>query len=337
MITGDHPTTASTIARELGILTDGQVITGTELDVLSLDELEKIVPKIQVFARVSPEHKLKIVATLQKLGHTVAMTGDGVNDAPALKKADIGIAMGITGADVTKETAVMSLTDDNFASIVASVEEGRAIFANIKKYLMYVLSTNIDELMLILSSFIFTLPLPLSTVQILYVNLSTAGLPALALAVDPPEEGIMKQKPSDHKKGIFTKPVVVLMFIGGLWSAAVNLGLFFWATGNGQNQEKATAMMFIFLVVSQFFKAYGFRAFSRPLQNKPFSNKWLNVAILWEFVLLTFLVYIPFLQKPFGTVSLNHTDWLTIVSLAFTVLLVLELSKWVINRKFSKS
>ena len=187
------------------------------------------VETIDVYARVSPAHKMRVVTALQEKGHIVAMTGDGVNDAPALKKADIGIAMGITGTDVTKEAAAMMLTDDNFASIVAAVEEGRGIFGNIKKYLMYLLSSNIGEIGLMAGATLLGLPLPLSAVQILYVNLATDGLPALALAVDPPEADLMRRKPRNPRTGIFTRPVVTLMTVGGLWSAILNLALFAWA------------------------------------------------------------------------------------------------------------
>ena len=183
---------------------------------------------------MSPAHKLRVVTALQNRGQVVAMTGDGVNDAPALKKADIGIAMGITGTDVSKEAAAMTLTDDNFASIVAAVEEGRGIFSNIKKYLMYLLSSNIGEIGLMAGATLAGLPLPLSAVQILYVNLATDGLPALALAVDPPEDGLMQRPPRDPRTGIFTRPVVLLMLAGGMWSAIVNLGLFVWALNSGR-------------------------------------------------------------------------------------------------------
>ena len=196
MITGDHPLTAQAIARELGILKEGRVVTGMELEAMSEAEFEREVENIEVYARVSPAHKLRVVTALQKKGHVVAMTGDGVNDAPALKKADIGIAMGITGTDVTKEAAAMTLTDDNFASIVAAVEEGRGVFGNIKKYLMYLLSSNIGEIVLMMGASLLGLPLPLSAVQILYVNLATDGLPALALAVDPFETDLMRRKPT---------------------------------------------------------------------------------------------------------------------------------------------
>ena len=188
MITGDHPVTAQAVARELGLLKTGRVVTGAELEAMSDEQFEREVETIDVYARVSPAHKLRVVTALQANGHIVAMTGDGVNDAPALKKADIGIAMGITGTDVTKEAADMTLTDDNFASIVAAVEEGRGVFGNIKKYLMYLLSSNIGEIGLMAGSALLGLPLPLTAVQILYVNLATDGLPALALAVDPAEK-----------------------------------------------------------------------------------------------------------------------------------------------------
>ena len=186
MITGDHPLTAQAVARELGLLKAGRAVTGAELEDMSDEELEREVETIEVYSRVSPAHKLRVVTALQQRGHIAAMTGDGVNDAPALKKADIGIAMGITGTDVSKEAAAMTLIDDNFASIVAAVEEGRGIFENIKKYLMYLLSSNIGEIGLMAGATIAGLPLPLTAVQILYVNLATDGLPALALAVDPP-------------------------------------------------------------------------------------------------------------------------------------------------------
>ena len=192
MITGDHPLTARAIASELGLLGSGRVVTGADLDTMSDAELEREVESIEVYARVSPAHKLRVVEALQANGHSVAMTGDGVNDAPALKRADIGVAMGITGTDVTREAADMTLTDDNFASIVAAVEEGRGVFANIKKYLMYLLSANLGEIGLLTLAALLGKPLPLSAVQILYVNLATDGLPALALAVDPPERDLMQ-------------------------------------------------------------------------------------------------------------------------------------------------
>ena len=230
MITGDHPLTAQAVARELGVLRDGRVVTGAELEAMTEEEFARQVDDIEVYARVSPAHKLRVVTALQERGHVVAMTGDGVNDAPALKKAAIGIAMGITGTDVTKEAAAMTLTDDNFASIVAAVEEGRGIFNNIKKYLVYLLSSNLGEIGLMAGAALLGLPLPLTAVMLLYVNLATDGLPALALAVDPPEPDLMRHPPRNPRTGIFTRPVVTLMVVGGVWSTLVNLALFAWAT-----------------------------------------------------------------------------------------------------------
>ncbi|MEK7757737.1 MAG: cation-translocating P-type ATPase, partial [Planctomycetota bacterium] len=332
MITGDHPLTAQAVARELGLLKAGRVVTGAELEAMSEAEFEREVENIEVYARVSPAHKLRVVTALQKNGHIVAMTGDGVNDAPALKKADIGIAMGITGTDVTKEAAAMTLTDDNFASIVAAVEEGRGIFGNIKKYLMYLLSSNIGEIGLMAGATLLGLPLPLSAVQILYVNLATDGLPALALAVDPPEGDLMRRKPRNPRTGIFTRPVITLMVVGGFWSAAVNLGLFAWARNSGRSIEEAMTMTFVSLVLIQFFKAYNFRSDRLSVLVRPFANKWLNLAIVWELVLLALIVYAPVLHDPFGTFSLPLVDWVIVILLSFTISPVLELAKWMERR-----
>ncbi|MCK6566249.1 MAG: ATPase [Chloroflexi bacterium] len=328
MITGDHPLTAQAVARELGLLKNGRVVTGAELDDISDEDFKREVETIDVYARVSPAHKLRVVTALQANQHIVAMTGDGVNDAPALKKADIGIAMGITGTDVTKEAAAMTLTDDNFASIVAAVEEGRGVFGNIKKYLMYLLSSNIGEIGLMAGSALLGLPLPLTAVQILYVNLATDGLPALALSVDPAEKDLMKRKPRNQKTGIFTRPVVALMLAGGIWSTIINLGLFIWAINSGRSIEEAMTMTFVSLVLVQFFKAYNFRSDRHSIFNRPFENKWLNTAILWEAVLLLLIVYIPALHEPFNTFSLPLVDWLIIGALSLTISPVLEFVKW---------
>ena len=328
MITGDHPITAKAVARELGLLKSGRAVTGAELEAMDEAEFERAVGQIEVYARVSPIHKLRVVTALQKQGHIVAMTGDGVNDAPALKKADIGIAMGITGTDVSKEAAAMTLTDDNFASIVAAVEEGRGIFGNIKKYLMYLLSSNIGEIGLMAGASFMGLPLPLSAVQILYVNLATDGLPALALAVDPPERDLMRRKPRNPRTGIFTRPVVTLMSVGGIWSTIANLGLFVWARHSGRSDAEAMTMTFVSLVLIQFFKAYNFRSDRHSVLNRPFANKWLNIAIVWQLLQLGLIVYLPFLHKPFGTYSLPWIDWAIVVGLAFSVSPLLELAKW---------
>jgi Ca2+-transporting ATPase len=332
MITGDHPVTAQAVARELGLLKTGRVVTGAELEAMSDEEFKREVETIEVYARVSPAHKLRVVTALQANGHIVAMTGDGVNDAPSLKKADIGIAMGITGTDVTKEAAAMMLTDDNFASIVAAVEEGRGVFDNIKKYLMYLLSSNIGEIGLMAGSALLGLPLPLTAVQILYVNLATDGLPALALAVDPSEKDLMKRKPRNPRTGIFTRPVVSLMVAGGVWSTIINLGLFIWASNSGRSIEEAMTMTFVSLVLIQFFKAYNFRSDRNSVFHKPFANKWLNTAIVWEIVLLLLIVYVPALHEPFNTFSLPLVDWLIVLALSLTISPVLELVKWMERR-----
>ena len=332
MITGDHPITAQAIARELGLLKTGRVTVGADLEAMSEAEFAREVEHISVYARVSPVHKLRVVTALQQKGHIVAMTGDGVNDAPALKKADIGIAMGIAGTDVAKEAAAMTLTDDNFASIVAAVEEGRGIFGNIKKYLMYLLSSNIGEIGLMAGATLLGLPLPLTAVQILYVNLATDGLPALALAVDPPEPDLMRRKPRNHRTGIFTRPVITLMLVGGLWSTLVNLSLFAWALSSGRSAAEAMTMTFVSLVLIQFIKAYNFRSDRLSVLIRPFANRWLNWAIGWEIVLLFVIVYVPSLNEPFGTFSLPLVDWVIVVGLALTISPVLEAAKWMERR-----
>jgi Ca2+-transporting ATPase len=332
MITGDHPLTARAVASELGILNSGRVMMGAELDLMDDDEFHSQVEAVEVYARVSPAHKLRVLTALKDKGHIAAMTGDGINDAPALKKADIGIAMGITGTDVTKEAAAMTLTDDNFASIVAAVEEGRGIFSNIKKYLMYLLSSNIGEIGLMAGATLAGLPLPLTAVQILYVNLATDGLPALALAVDPPESDLMKRPPRNPRTGIFTRPVVLLMLVGGIWSTVINLGLFIWALNSGRSVQEAMTMTFVSLVLIQFFKAYNFRSDRHSVLNRPFANKWLNIAILWELFMLGLILYVPFLERVFGTFELPIVDWLIIVGAALTVSPVLELAKWMERR-----
>jgi Ca2+-transporting ATPase len=332
MITGDHPLTAQAVARELGLLKRGRVVTGADLEEMSDAELAQEAETIDVYARVSPKHKLRVVTALQSRGHVAAMTGDGVNDAPALKKADIGIAMGITGTDVTKEAAAMTLTDDNFASIVAAIEEGRSVFGNIKKYLMYLLSSNIGEIGLMGGAALLGLPLPLTAVQILYVNLATDGLPALALSVDPPEKDLMRRKPRNPRTGIFTRPVVTLMVTGGIWSALVNLGLFTWAMNSGRSLAEAMTMTFVSLVLIQFFKAYNYRSDRHSIFHQPFANKWLNISILWELALLLLIVYVPFLQGPFSTFGLPLVDWLIVIGLSLTISPVLELAKWMERR-----
>jgi P-type Ca2+ transporter type 2C len=333
MITGDHPLTASAIAAELGLLGTGRVVTGADLDAITDAELERDVESIDVYARVSPAHKLRVVEALQARGHSIAMTGDGINDAPALKRADIGVAMGITGTDVTREAADMTLTDDNFASIVAAVEEGRGVFANIKKYLMYLLSANLGEIGLLTVTAFLGKPLPLSAVQILYVNLATDGLPALALAVDPPERDLMHRPPRRHDVGIFTRPVVGLIALGGIWSTAVTVTLFTSLLASGSGLGEARTTVFATLILIELFKAFSFRSDRRSTFERPFRNRWLNLAVAWEIVLLTLVLNVPFLESAFGTTDLSLARWALVVGAALTIVPVLELGKLLVRRQ----
>lgn len=341
MITGDHKVTADAIARELNILKNGRSITGSEINGMAQADFEMEVENIEVYARVSPEHKLRVVEALAIKGHVVAMTGDGINDAPALKKADIGVAMGIKGTDVTKEAAAMILTDDNFASIVAAVEEGRNIFENIKKFLMYLLSSNIGEILLMAGAVLFGpligLPygaIPLIAIQILYVNLATDGLPAIALCVDPPDTEIMKQRPRPRNQNIFTRPVVALMVVGGLWSCLVNLFIFKTTLDAGRTMLEAQALCFMTLILIQFFKAYNFRSDRKSVfKIGIFRNKWLNMAVLWELALLVCIFYVPFLQEAFSTFSIGVRDWIEVFLLSISVFPVLEITKAIIRRQ----
>jgi Ca2+-transporting ATPase len=226
----------------------------------------------------------------------------------------------------------MTLTDDNFASIVASVEEGRGIFSNIKKYLMYLLSSNIGEMLIMVGAAVLGMPMPLSAVQLLYTNLATDGLPALALAVDPPERDLMQRPPRNPRTGIFSRPVIFLMAVGGIWSAIANLGLFIWARARKLPTEECMTLVFVSLVLIQFFKAYSFRSDRHSVLRHPFANRWLNLAIVWELILLAGVVYLPFLHKPFGTFALPLSDWPVLLGVAVTIIPVLEAGKWAIRR-----
>lgn len=342
MITGDHRLTAIAIAKELGIFKKGMALTGNEINDLSQSEFENIIDQIEVYARVSPEHKLRVVEALAKKGHVVAMTGDGINDAPALKKADIGVAMGIKGTDVTKEAADMILTDDNFASIVAAVEEGRAVFGNIKKYLVYLLSCNIGEILLMALVILFG-PLfginagilPLVAIQILYVNLATDGLPALALSVDPYSKDIMKDKPRPRNQTIFTWHVVSYLLLVGIWTCIVPLFIFSWALNSGKSIVESQCLCFATLIMIQFFNAFNCRSLSRSLFNLGVEqNRWLLLAIFWEICLMCCIIYIPVLQDPFNTYPLDWKEWLVATASASTILWVAEIYKAVYGKRF---
>lgn len=343
MITGDHPRTAAVIASELQITADGRVVTGTELAQLSQAELEQTVREVSVYARVNPDHKLRIVQALQKDGLIVAMTGDGVNDAPALKTADIGVAMGITGTDVSKQAADMILADDNFATIVAAVEEGRAIFANIRKFLRYLLSSNIGEVLTMFLGVVLAdviglggggeLVLPLLATQILWINLVTDGAPALALGVDPADDGTMQAPPRPTGEGVITGRMWAGIVFVGLIMAAGTLLVFDAALPGGLIEGSGTVaygqtMAFTTLTLFQLFNALNARSDDRSAFDGLFANRWLWAAIALSLGLQVAVVHVPFLQAAFSTVSLDLSDWLVCVAAASSVLWLRELSKF---------
>lgn len=332
MITGDHPLTAQSIARELGILDEGQALTGRELEELSQTELESIVETTSVYARVSPEHKLKIVQVLQDKGHIVAMTGDGVNDAPALKKADIGVAMGITGTDVSKEAADMVLLDDNFATIVTAVREGRTIYDNIRKFIKYTMTSNSGEIWVMLMAPFLGMPLPLLPLQILWINLMTDGLPGLALTMELPERDTMRRKPYHPNENIFGRGMGRHMLWVGLLMGLVSLGMGLWAWK--ANRPDWQTMVFTTLTLSQMGHALAIRSGRDSLfKIGLFSNKALLGAVLLTFVLQLAVVYVPFMQEIFNTVALPPIDLAISLGLSTLVFWGVELEKWFLRRR----
>jgi P-type Ca2+ transporter type 2C len=350
MITGDHPQTAAAIARELNITEDERALTGAELEKLDKEALERKVHECSVYARVNPEHKLRIVDALQKSGAVVAMTGDGVNDAPALKTADIGVAMGITGTDVSKEAADMVLTDDNFASIVAAVEEGRSIFANIQKFLRFLLSSNIGEVLTVFLGVVLAgvigltaggeggLVLPLLATQILWINLITDGAPALALGLDPADPEVMNRPPRPKGSGVITRRMWGgIAFVGIIMAVGTLLVLDYGLPGGliqgSGDLPYARTMAFTTLVLFQLFNAPNARSDERSAFHRLFRNPWLRGALVLSLALQILVVYAPFLQPAFGTVSLNLGDWLVCVAVASSVLWLRELSKLFVSER----
>ena len=358
MITGDHPATAEAIARELEIFEPGaRTVTGVEMRTMNDAQLDAIVEQVRVFARVDPEHKLRIVGALQRKGHIVAMTGDGINDAPALKTANIGVAMGITGTDVSKEAADMVLTDDNFASIVKAIEEGRGIYANIRKYLIYLLSSNAGELLTMFAGVMFAgmlgltsadpgLFLPLLAAQLLWINLVTDGPPALALGVDPKDSDVMKQPPRSRGKGVLTTEdwlrlagIGAVMMVGTLavLDAYYPGGLFtLFATGtvpNTADEASARTMAFTTLMLFQLFNVYNCRSNWRSAFSGFFDNKWLLVAVALSLFTHVLVIYVPFMQTAFHTVALSATDWLVATGVSATLLVIMEFLKLLLRMK----
>lgn len=329
MITGDHPVTAKAIANETGILlhkTD-RVITGTELANFTDEEFEKEIECIKVYARVSPEQKLNIVKALQKKNHFVAMTGDGVNDAPALKRANIGIAMGITGTDVSKEAAHMILLDDNFATIIKAVQEGRRIFDNIRKFIKYTMTSNSGEVWTIFLAPLIGLPIPLLPIHILWINLVTDGLPGLAFASEQAEENILKRPPRKTDESIFSGGVGVHILWVGLLMGAICIGTQGWAIHEGN--EKWMTMVFTVLSLSQMGHAMAIRSDWKSLFSQGvFGNKQLIGAVLLTLGLQMAVIYLPFLQDIFRTQSLTLIELLTCIGLSSIVFWAVESEKW---------
>jgi Ca2+-transporting ATPase len=345
MITGDHPKTAAAIAEELDISAEGRALTGAELEKLSDEALERTVRESSVYARVNPEHKLRIVGALQRNGAVVAMTGDGVNDAPALKTADIGVAMGITGTDVSKEAADMVLTDDNFATIVAAVEEGRSIFANIQKFLRYLLSSNVGEVLTMFFGVLLAgviglsgeglLALPLLATQILWINLVTDGPPALALGLDPADPDVMNRPPRPQGSGVITRRMWSgIAFVGLVMAAGtllvIDASLPGGLIGGSGELPYARTMAFTTLMLFQVFNVFNARSDERSAFSGLFHNPWLWGALLLSVLLQILVVYAPFLQPAFGTVGLSLGDWLLCAAVASSVLWLREASKLVV-------
>ncbi len=343
MITGDHVVTASAIARELGILLDGdRAITGAELDAMSDRELDAVVESISVYARVSPENKIRIVKAWQRKGQVVSMTGDGVNDAPALKAADIGCAMGITGTDVAKGAADMTLTDDNFATIVDAVKEGRGIYANIKKVVGFLLGTNIGEVFTVFFAMILFHKTPLLSMQLLWINLVTDSLPAIALGMEAVEKGIMNEKPKPKTEGIFAHGLGIQVVLQGLMFAVLTLAGFVVGTGCSIPQlmgldsafsfsesmlERGQTMAFAVLALSQIVQAYNMRSGRSLFKIGPFSNGKLNGAALSSLVLVFLVLFVPGLNTIFGLVYLEPKMYLAALGLILVPLVIMETAK----------
>ncbi len=332
MITGDHPLTALHIAKDLGITEGDKVLTGRDLAEADIEHIKKDVHDVNVYARVSPEHKLKIVQALQEMGHVVAMTGDGVNDAPALKKADIGVAMGITGTDVSKEASDMVLLDDNFTTIVAAVEEGRRIYDNILKFIRYTLTSNAGEIWVMLAAPFMGMPMPLSPIQILWINLVTDGLPGLALTIEPSERSIMKRPPILQKTNIFGRGLGRDVLWIGLLMGFVSLitGFFYWKGGT----ESWHTIVFTTLTMAQMGNALAIRSQRDSLFTIGLlSNPAMLGSVLLTFALQLAVIYVPFLQNIFDTTALSLPELLISLGAGSIVFIAIEIVKWVSRRR----
>jgi Ca2+-transporting ATPase len=332
MITGDYPNTAVAIGKEIGLLReDDKSLTGSQLDQMDDAELEGIVEDVAVYARVSPQHKVQIVDALKSKGHVVAMTGDGVNDAPALKRANIGVAMGITGTDVSKETAEMVLTDDNYASIVSAIEQGRVIYANIRKFVYYLLSCNMAEITILLVALLAGAPLPLVPIQLLVLNLITDGAPALALGVEKGDPDIMDLPPRPVNQPIINRDMVIGIVVQTVAISLAVLAAF--RIGLEVNEVHARTMAFATLSISELLRAYTSRSERYSLWAIGiFSNKWMQWAVLVSLVILLAIIYVPFLQPIFSTTTLTTQDWLIMLPLILVPSVAAEINKWVLRK-----
>jgi len=333
MITGDYPDTAIAIAKELDLLeSDDRTMTGAQLNKLDDEQFNPIVESIDVYARVSPQHKVRIVEALQSRGHMVAMTGDGVNDAPALKRASIGVAMGITGTDVSKEASDMVLTDDNYASIVAAVEEGRIIYANIRKFVFYLLSCNVAEILIIFLAMLANLPLPLTAIQLLVLNLITDGAPALALGMEKGDPDVMNVPPRPVNEPVINREMQVGILVQSIIITAAVLIAFVaglkWFGSTGEGLLIAQTMAFGTLSISELIRAYTSRSERYSLlQIGIFSNKWMQYAVLSSLAILLAIIYVPVLQPIFNTITLGWREWSLMLPLLFAPAIAAEITK----------
>jgi Ca2+-transporting ATPase len=333
MITGDYPNTAIAIANQLDLLRSGdRTLTGTQLNQMSDEQLAEVVEAVDVYARVSPQHKVRIVEALQAKGHVVAMTGDGVNDAPALKRAPIGVAMGITGTDVSKEASDMVLTDDNYASIVAAVEEGRIIYANIRKFVFYLLSCNVAEILIIFLAMLANLPLPLTAIQLLVLNLVTDGAPALALGMEKGDPDVMKRPPRPADEPVIDREMQVGILVQSIVKPVTVLGAFLaglsWYGWAGDGLEHAQTMAFGTLAVGELVRAYTCRSERYGLFHiGVFGNKWMQYAVLTSLAIILAIIYVPVLDPIFDTAPLAWQDWLLMLPLIALQGITAELTK----------
>jgi Ca2+-transporting ATPase len=313
----------------------GKVLTGAELEQMSEDDLANVVDTVDAYARVSPAHKMKIVDALKMRGHVVAMTGDGVNDAPALKRANIGVAMGITGTDVTKETADMVLTDDNYASIVSAIEEGRIIYSNIRKFVFYLISCNIGEILIIFISMLAGLPIPLRPIQLLWLNLVTDGAPALALGLEKGDPDIMQRQPRPVKEPVINREMVVGVIVQAVVMTVAVLGAYYFLGLRRYGpSDEARTIAFATLIVSELLRAYTARSERYPLLKiGVFGNRWMQYAVGASLILLLLVIYVPFLEAIFGTAPLPAIDWLLMLPFMLMASIAAEVTKFIVSRR----